>query len=301
MTAATTGLGIRAIAVVRRADRGGDLHHVGVGEVGHLLDVVAGGEDALAAPQHHGAYVVALAELGGGLAEVGLDLDADRVHLGPVQPQDARPRRSRRSRRTPWWLLTSVRRWCVSWAHSAVTADLYHNGSRDTAPRPNTVWNHDGETRRGLAGSQLPPGCDVARGVDQLRRLRAQRRAVWVCLFDDDGVETRHQLTEHSLGVWHGALPGRVARHALRLPRRRPVGPRRRAAVQRRQAAARPLRQGGVRRPRRRRRRSSATPWATPRSAATSTRRRTSRAASSSTTTSSGARTPRRGAAGATR
>ena len=32
--------------------------------------------------------------------------------------------------------------------------------------------------------------------------------AMWVCLFDDDGVETRHRLTEHTLGVWHGAVPG---------------------------------------------------------------------------------------------
>ena len=32
--------------------------------------------------------------------------------------------------------------------------------------------------------------------------------AVWVCLFDDDDVETRHVLTEQSLGIWHGALPG---------------------------------------------------------------------------------------------
>ncbi len=30
----------------------------------------------------------------------------------------------------------------------------------------------------------------------------------WVCLFDDDGVETRHALTERTLGTWHGALPG---------------------------------------------------------------------------------------------
>ena len=28
-----------------------------------------------------------------------------------------------------------------------------------------------------------------------------------VCLFDD-GVETAHQLTERSLGIWHGAIPG---------------------------------------------------------------------------------------------
>ena len=32
--------------------------------------------------------------------------------------------------------------------------------------------------------------------------------AMWVCLFDDDGDEIRHQLTEHTLGVWHGAVPG---------------------------------------------------------------------------------------------
>jgi glycogen debranching enzyme GlgX len=32
--------------------------------------------------------------------------------------------------------------------------------------------------------------------------------ALWVCLFDEDGRETRHQLTEHTLGVWHGAIPG---------------------------------------------------------------------------------------------
>ncbi len=30
----------------------------------------------------------------------------------------------------------------------------------------------------------------------------------WVCLLDDAGVETRHALTEHTLGTWHGALPG---------------------------------------------------------------------------------------------
>ena len=29
-----------------------------------------------------------------------------------------------------------------------------------------------------------------------------------MCLFDDAGVETRHQLTEHTLGVWHGKIPG---------------------------------------------------------------------------------------------
>ena len=38
--------------------------------------------------------------------------------------------------------------------------------------------------------------------------------SMWVSLFDEDddtdggGAETRHQLTEHTLGVWHGAIPG---------------------------------------------------------------------------------------------
>ena len=31
--------------------------------------------------------------------------------------------------------------------------------------------------------------------------------AMWVCLFDDDGVESTVQLTEHTLGIWHGAVP----------------------------------------------------------------------------------------------
>jgi glycogen debranching enzyme GlgX len=32
--------------------------------------------------------------------------------------------------------------------------------------------------------------------------------AVFVCCFDEDGNETRHQLPSHTLGVWHGEIPG---------------------------------------------------------------------------------------------
>ena len=32
--------------------------------------------------------------------------------------------------------------------------------------------------------------------------------AAYLCLIDDDGTEVRHRLTERSLGIWHGALPG---------------------------------------------------------------------------------------------
>ncbi len=73
---------------------------------------------------------------------------------------------------------------------------------------------------------------------------------VELCLFDDDGIETRVELTEVDAYVWHAYLPERAARPALRLPRARPVRPRERLARQPEQAAARPLRQGHLRRDR---------------------------------------------------
>ena len=32
--------------------------------------------------------------------------------------------------------------------------------------------------------------------------------AAYLCLVDEDGAETRHRLTERTLGIWHGELPG---------------------------------------------------------------------------------------------
>ncbi len=32
--------------------------------------------------------------------------------------------------------------------------------------------------------------------------------AVWVCLFDEEDLEARYELTEHTLGVWNGQIPG---------------------------------------------------------------------------------------------
>ncbi|HQR26209.1 MAG TPA: glycogen debranching protein GlgX [Nocardioides sp.] len=31
---------------------------------------------------------------------------------------------------------------------------------------------------------------------------------MWVCLFDEEGRETQHELTERTLGIWHGQVPG---------------------------------------------------------------------------------------------
>src|SRR3954468_11499983 len=32
--------------------------------------------------------------------------------------------------------------------------------------------------------------------------------AVWLCLFDESGAETRLELWEHTLGFWNGYVPG---------------------------------------------------------------------------------------------
>ena len=36
----------------------------------------------------------------------------------------------------------------------------------------------------------------------------AEVQCVEVCLFDDNGVETRYRLAERTYHVWHGFLPG---------------------------------------------------------------------------------------------
>ena len=145
-----------------------------------------------------------------------------------------------------------------------------------------------------------------ATAVDALpvRRRRRRRATSRPC----------YALTEQTLGIWHGALPGIAARPALRLPRRRPLGAAAGPAVQPRQAAARPLRPRGQRRRSTPTARSTATSVparATPRAPhgrsaardATATPRPTSRRPWSSTTTSTGATTTRcgRGTGGPTR
>lgn len=62
--------------------------------------------------------------------------------------------------------------------------------------------------------SSVWPGHHHALGATW--RHDATNFAVWapeatsmsVCCFDDDGVETRHLLPSHTLGIWHGEIPG---------------------------------------------------------------------------------------------
>ncbi|MCK9824193.1 glycogen debranching protein GlgX [Nocardioides cavernae] len=77
-----------------------------------------------------------------------------------------------------------------------------------TPPPDTIVWNHDGETMTVWPGRHYPLGATWSHEATNFAVYAPAAQRVWVCLFDDDGTETRHLLTEHSLGVWHGAIPG---------------------------------------------------------------------------------------------
>ncbi|HEV2797766.1 MAG TPA: alpha-amylase family glycosyl hydrolase, partial [Nocardioides sp.] len=77
-------------------------------------------------------------------------------------------------------------------------------------PPPDTtpVWNHEGDTREVWPGRHYPLGATWSRESTNFAVYAPNAQRVWVCLFDDAGDERRHQLTESTLGVWHGAIPG---------------------------------------------------------------------------------------------
>ncbi len=70
------------------------------------------------------------------------------------------------------------------------------------------MWSHLGQTAKVWPGQNYPLGATWSAESTNFAVYAPAGTAAWVCLFDDDGVETRHQLTERSLGIWHGAIPG---------------------------------------------------------------------------------------------
>ncbi len=72
-------------------------------------------------------------------------------------------------------------------------------------------WTADGEQVPVWPGQSWPLGATWSEESTNFAVFSPEASAVWVCLFDDSSgteVEERFQLTEHTLGIWHGALPG---------------------------------------------------------------------------------------------
>ncbi|WP_236554098.1 glycogen debranching protein [Nocardioides sp. AX2bis] len=77
----------------------------------------------------------------------------------------------------------------------------------------NPTWSHLGERSPVWPGRNWPLGATWSSTSTNFAVHAPRATAVWVCVLEDDGddgafTETRHLLTEQSLGIWHGALPG---------------------------------------------------------------------------------------------
>ncbi len=74
------------------------------------------------------------------------------------------------------------------------------------------TWSSVDERATVWPGLSWPLGATWGEEATNFAVHAPDATAVWVCLFDDDGsggeVETRYELTEQTLGIWHGALPG---------------------------------------------------------------------------------------------
>jgi glycogen debranching enzyme GlgX len=67
---------------------------------------------------------------------------------------------------------------------------------------------HDTDQAPVWPGSHEPLGATWSPESTNFAVWAPEATAVDVCLVDGDGTETRFRLTEQTLGIWHGALPG---------------------------------------------------------------------------------------------
>jgi len=70
------------------------------------------------------------------------------------------------------------------------------------------MWSRRGETADVWPGRTWPLGAAWGEEATNFAIHAPEATRMWVCLFDDADVETRHELTELSLGIWHGEIPG---------------------------------------------------------------------------------------------
>ncbi len=80
------------------------------------------------------------------------------------------------------------------------------------------TWSATDESVAVWPGRAWPLGATWSAESTNFAVYAPDATALWVCLFDDADVETRFELTEKTLGIWHGALPGiaRGQRYGLR-------------------------------------------------------------------------------------
>jgi glycogen debranching enzyme GlgX len=73
------------------------------------------------------------------------------------------------------------------------------------------TWRRPGESAPVWPGRTWPLGATYDAEATNFAVRAPEATRVWVCLFDEEDRETRHELTEVSLGIWHGAIPGVAA------------------------------------------------------------------------------------------
>jgi glycogen operon protein len=69
------------------------------------------------------------------------------------------------------------------------------------------TWRRPGESAPVWPGRTWPLGASYSPEATNFAVRAPEATRLWVCLFDDEGRETRHALTEVSLGIWHGEIP----------------------------------------------------------------------------------------------
>ncbi|HCB07306.1 MAG TPA: glycogen debranching enzyme GlgX, partial [Nocardioides bacterium] len=73
---------------------------------------------------------------------------------------------------------------------------------------PPGQWRSRDQTAAVWPGRNWPLGATWSEEATNFAVWAPEARAVHLCLIDDEGWETSHRLTERSLGIWHGAVPG---------------------------------------------------------------------------------------------
>ncbi|HET7350165.1 MAG TPA: glycogen debranching protein GlgX [Marmoricola sp.] len=70
------------------------------------------------------------------------------------------------------------------------------------------TWSAADERAPVWPGRSWPLGSSWTEECTNFAVHAPRAHGMWLCLFGEHGEETRHRLTEQSLGIWHGAIPG---------------------------------------------------------------------------------------------